>query len=194
MRPPRTKKQSLISERQKHAFSLTSTIGGSATPSYPDEIILLALADITACFRFARLSADIQGAFGFVAEELFFTPSGHVFGSNTSASSWEPFRRAIKAMITVYARRDDLIEKHKILLNELMWFDASSPTPVLVQAFRCDINRGVVNDQGTPLPMEANIYVDDILAAAAGRLQMLRLLAATIEAIFTNTKSIGSCH
>ena len=153
--------------------------------SYPDEIILLALADITACFRFARLSADIQGAFGFVAEELFFTPSGHVFGSNTSASSWEPFRRAIKAMITVYARRDDLIEKHRILLEELMWFDVSSPTPVLVQAFRCDINRGVVNDQGTPLPMEANIYVDDILAAAARRLQMLRLLAATIEAIFT---------
>jgi hypothetical protein len=33
--------------------------------------------------------------------------------------------------------------------------------------------------------MEANIYVDDILAAAAHRLQMLRLLAATIEAIFT---------
>ena len=60
--------------------------------SYPDEIILLALADITTCFRFARLSADIQGAFGFVTKGLFFTPSGHVFGPNTSASSWEPFR------------------------------------------------------------------------------------------------------
>ena len=88
-------------------------------------------------------------------------------------------------MITVYAERDDLIEKHRIFLNELMWFKESSPIPDLVQAFCCDINRGVVNDQGTPLPMEASIYVDDILAAAARRLQMLRLFAAIIKTIFT---------
>ena len=66
-----------------------------------------------------------------------------------------------------------------------MWFDESSPIPDLVQAFCCDINRGVVNDQGILLPMKANIYVDDILAAAARHLQILRLLTAIIEATFT---------
>ena len=35
--------------------------------SYPDETIYIALADITACFRFPRILADITGAFGFVA-------------------------------------------------------------------------------------------------------------------------------
>jgi hypothetical protein len=36
--------------------------------SYPDETIYLALADITACFRFPRISANVTGAFGFMAE------------------------------------------------------------------------------------------------------------------------------
>ena len=45
-------------------------------------------------------------------------------------------------------------------------------------------NKGVVDDRGVLFPMTANIYVDDILAAAARRENMTRLLAATIEAIF----------
>jgi hypothetical protein len=42
--------------------------------SYPDETIYLALADITACFRFPRISADITRAFGFMAEGYYFCP------------------------------------------------------------------------------------------------------------------------
>jgi len=64
--------------------------------SYPQMKIFLALADITACFRFPRMHADVTGAFGFMAEELYFLATSMVFGSNTSASSWEPFRRAIQ--------------------------------------------------------------------------------------------------
>jgi hypothetical protein len=153
--------------------------------SYPHEVILLALADITACFRFPRLSADVTGAFGFVAEDLYFISTSHVFGSNTSASSWEPLRRAVKSMITVYAQRDDLVNKHKDLLDELIWSDDLSPRPDLTKAIPCNINKGVINDKGILLPMTANIYVDDILAAAARRTNLLRLLAAVIEAIFT---------
>jgi hypothetical protein len=63
--------------------------------SYPREIIFLALAGITACFCFPRIHADLTGAFGFMAKQLFFLVTSMVFGSNASASSWEPFRRAI---------------------------------------------------------------------------------------------------
>jgi hypothetical protein len=51
--------------------------------SYPNEIIYLTLADITACFRFLRISADVTGAFGFMAEVYYFLSIIHVFGSNT---------------------------------------------------------------------------------------------------------------
>ena len=88
-------------------------------------------------------------------------------------------------MITVYAQKDDLVDKHKILLDELMWSDDLSPRPDLTKAFPCDINIGVIDDKGNLLPMTANIYVDDVLAAAAHHKNMLRLLAAIIEAIFT---------
>ena len=102
--------------------------------SFPDEVIYLALADITACFRFPRISADVTGAFGFLAETLYFISSSHVFGSNTSASSWEAFRRAIQNLITILSQRDDLIEKHKDLLDALRWVDEYTEytRPVLV--------------------------------------------------------------
>ena len=88
-------------------------------------------------------------------------------------------------MITVYAQRDDLVDKHKKLLDELKWSDDLSPRSDLVKAFPCSVNQGVVDEKGLLAPMTANIYVDDILAAAARQMNMLRLLAAIIEAIFT---------
>ncbi len=80
--------------------------------SFPNKIIHLALANITACFHFPKISADVAGAFGFIAELKYFVSTNHVFGSNTSASSWEAFRRAIQNMITVLAQQDDLTKKH----------------------------------------------------------------------------------
>jgi hypothetical protein len=41
--------------------------------------IILALADITACFCFARIHADVTGAFGCMAEELYFLVMRMVF-------------------------------------------------------------------------------------------------------------------
>ena len=154
--------------------------------SFPNEVIYLALADITACFRFPRISADVTGAFGFLAEALYFISSSHVFGSNTSASSWEAFRRAIQNLITILSQRDDLIQKHEQLLMDLRWAEeyTEATRPAFVRAFPCEINPGVISPDGTMAPMRANIYVDDILAAAAHREMMLKLLAAVIEAIF----------
>jgi hypothetical protein len=104
--------------------------------SYPRMIIFLALADITACFRFPRIHADLTGAFGFMAEILYFLATCMVFGSNASASSWEPFRKAIQSLIPVYSMRPDLISKHKTLLDMLVWDDDDTQSE-LVQAVKC---------------------------------------------------------
>jgi hypothetical protein len=72
--------------------------------SFPNETMYLVLADITACSPFPKISADVTSAFGFLAEGLYFLSTGHVFGSNTSASSWEALRRAIQNMIPVYSQ------------------------------------------------------------------------------------------
>jgi hypothetical protein len=134
--------------------------------SYPREIIFLALADITACFRFPRIHADLTGAFGFMAKQLFFLAMSIVFGSNASASSWEPFRRGIQSLIPIFSMRNDLIAKHKTLLNMLAWLDNDTLVSTLVQAFGCQINPSIPDQH---CPVEAYIYVDDILASAEGR-------------------------
>jgi hypothetical protein len=107
--------------------------------------IYLALTDITACFQFLRIHADVTGAFGFVANNLYFLATSMVFGSNTSASSWEPFRRAIENLIPVYSMREDLVIKHKNLLDMLTWEVVGSVNGVdLVQAIQCPLNPGII--------------------------------------------------
>ncbi len=66
--------------------------------SYPTATILLDLADVKACFRYPRIHADLTGAFGFIADELYNLATAKVFGLTASASSWEAFRQAIEAL------------------------------------------------------------------------------------------------
>ncbi len=100
-------------------------------------------------------------------------------------SSWELLWRAIQSMITIYAQRDNLVKTYKLLLDKLKWSEETTPSPKLTKASPCEINYGVTDENGNLRPMRASIYVNDILAAAARQENMLRLLAAVIEAIFT---------
>ncbi len=86
-------------------------------------------------------------------------------------------------MITVLSTNGDLVNKHRELLDLLKWQETPLCTK-LVKACSCDINPGIKEEPGTITPLSANIYVDDILAAAVFKKYMERLLAATIKAIF----------
>ena len=81
--------------------------------SFPDEEVLLAFMDITACFRLPRINPDLVGAFGFLTGAYYFAANAMVFGSVASASSWEPFRRAIECLAAVYFANKSLAIKHK---------------------------------------------------------------------------------
>ena len=94
--------------------------------SYPNEKIYLALADITACFRFPRISADVAGAFGFVAEGKYFVSTSMVFGSNISANAWDALRRGIQNTIPTLSQRTDLVEVHEELISQLRWAEENS--------------------------------------------------------------------
>jgi hypothetical protein len=89
--------------------------------SYPTAMILLGLADVKACFRYPRINTDLTGAFGFIADELYNPATAMVFGSTASASIWEAFRRAIEALIKVFANRPDLVIRHKKFIDMLKW-------------------------------------------------------------------------
>ncbi len=59
--------------------------------SHPNDVILLGMADIKACFCFPRIHPNLTGAFGFMAGGYYNLATAMVFGSTTSASNWEPF-------------------------------------------------------------------------------------------------------
>ncbi len=59
--------------------------------SHPNDVILLGMADIKACFCFPRIHPDLTGAFEFMAGGYYNLATAMVFGSTTFASSWEPF-------------------------------------------------------------------------------------------------------
>jgi hypothetical protein len=106
-----------------------------------------------------------------------------VFGSTASASSWEPFRRAIQALSAVYAHRHDLIDKHRKFLDMISWAPLDQ-APDLAKAVPCSINTGVLNDQGMKVLLPVMIYVVDALTLATSKESMEQVLAALIEAIF----------
>jgi hypothetical protein len=151
--------------------------------SFPDAPILLGTANIKACFCFPRIHADLTGAFGFLAGGHFFLAIAMVFGSIASASSWEPFRRAIEALSAVYANRPDLVWNHQKYLNMINWATID-PSVVLTKAVACAINQGVLDDKGVARPRPARIFVDDSLLLAISKGIMMMSLAALIEAIF----------
>jgi hypothetical protein len=106
-----------------------------------------------------------------------------VFGSTASASSWEAFRWAIKALTKVFANRPNLVVRHKKFIDMLKWEEVD-PSAELTPTFTCTINRGIMDDAGNQIDLPACIYVDDALMLALDVDHMKMILAATIEAIF----------
>ncbi len=145
--------------------------------------ILIALADIKACFWFARIHTDLTGAFGFQANDLYNLAMAMVFGSTTSASSWESFQQAIKALAIVFANRSDLVLQHKHFWT---WFIGNDldQTIDIVRAVSCKINKGIIVEAGTPVNLPTCIYVDDAIMLAPYVKHMKMVLAAMIKAIF----------
>ena len=163
--------------------------------SYPDRDIFLAFLDISSCFRFPRTFPDLVGAFGFIVGALFFAANAMVFGSVASASSWEPFRRAISALATAYFYQDGLESLHEAFLSRIQWdrsggVDNSAttdglirPQHKLVQATKCSKNPGVFDEGGRRLPTPHCMYVDDNLLADIDS-YLNRAVASAVEATY----------
>ena len=97
--------------------------------SFPDEETLLAFIDILGCFQWPRIHPDSVNTFGFVIRQIFFAAKTMVFGNAVSATSWEPFRRAIAALALSYFGNKCLLKKHKKYLDMVRWVKPPDATP-----------------------------------------------------------------
>jgi hypothetical protein len=122
-----------------------------------------------------------------------------VFGMTASASSWEAFRQAIRALTKVFANRPNLLIRHKKFIDMLKW-EEIDPSTELTPPFSCTINRCIMDDARNWIDLPAHIYVNDTLMLALDVDHMKMVLAATIEAIFIVlgkpdvAQAMSSCH
>ena len=108
------------------------------------------------------------------------------FGSNRSATSWEPFRRAIEALMVVFANRPYLAIKHKDFIDVIHWDIGCHHSQLFVQAKRCPLHPSIIDTiTDTKKTGPSCIYVDDTLVAARNKEKTEMALATTLEAIFT---------
>ena len=88
---------------------------------------------------------DLAGAFIFFADDVYCLATAMVSGSNTSATSWEPFSRAIEALPVVFTNRPDLVTNHKDSLDMMIRWDVDCDnSQSFVQAKRCPLHLGVI--------------------------------------------------
>ena len=88
-----------------------------------------------------------------------------VFGSVASATSWDPFRQAIKALSQIYSNQPDLVIKQRRYLDLIRW-EELDPNVILTPAFACLLNPGLpLTPEGTT-DKPARVYVDDALMFA----------------------------
>jgi hypothetical protein len=148
--------------------------------TYPTFIILLAMADVKACFRFPCIHANWTGAFGFLAGGYFNLATAMAFRSTASASSWEPFQHAIQALSVVYTHCCDLVKKHWRFLDMISWAPLDS-APDLARAIPCSINTGILDHQGNRVPLPARIYVDNAMTLAISKEHMEQFLLLSLK-------------
>ena len=178
---PTTKEAKITFGRTKDGFSAHLY---NTRITYPKDDIDIAYADIKAAHRYPRVAPDMAAAFGFIIRGMYyFIATAMVFGSIISATSWEPFRRAIESMTMVYSLRTDLVAKHKFYLDLITIEPPAPPGTTFTKAVKCEINPGVLDDDGNQKPIPNFIYVDDCLLACIRR-YTLGFLAAVVEAIF----------
>jgi hypothetical protein len=101
---------------------------------------------------------DLTGAFGYIAEKLYFISTSHVFELNTLASSWEALQQVIQKMIAVFSTGSNLVQKHRELLDTLKWQEDTPVKHGLVQALACEMNPDIMKEElGVCTLLSANI-------------------------------------
>ncbi len=139
-------------------------------------------------------------SFWFVDDIMYFLVTSHVFGSNTSCSSWEPFQGAIQVLIRIYLERTDLVEKHAELLSLLKWDDLLGTSQSITPAIPWALNQGVLNNNRNVIATNGNIYVDDILSAGVSKdyvknflQQLLKQCLRSVESLKSTLDNAPSC-
>ena len=143
--------------------------------------------DIAGAFRQLKYNPEIAQAFSFIIFQRLWMPCGQVFGSNTSPADFEALANAREYLAEHLSQPnyEYLIEKHKDILNKVVYACGKDESEEFVQAVSDSINIGVMdNGTGKPKNTEHNCFVDDNHMADI-KSRITQAMAASIESLFS---------
>ena len=129
--------------------------------TYPDKDIILHANDVKSCFRQLKHHPDVMGAFSYILGEYLFLQCGLTFGSDFSPANWEVVRRVAEKLAEGLFSDDSLRAKHRRYLDRLQWSRKLGKTATFSPAKADELNRGVLQEDGTPKNTPHAFFVDD---------------------------------
>ena len=154
--------------------------------TYPDHDLCIHANDVAGAFRQLKTHPDCMPAFACIVADFLFMQCGLAFGTDFAPSNWEVIRRLAEILATDYFADTSLRTKHRAYLDKLEWNPTlGNPRTPFTQATADGINRGVLDDQGRPVPTPHRFFVDDdIYLDVYDIARIEQAIAASIEAIF----------
>ncbi|KAL7503807.1 hypothetical protein ACHAXN_001547 [Cyclotella atomus] len=153
--------------------------------TYPNSDIVCHANDVKSCFRLIKHHPDVAGAFSYVIAWYMYLQCGLAFGSDFSPQMWEVCRRMAEQMAEKLFADESLLEKHRQYLDQLRWGKRLGKPADFTPAHPCSKNRGVMDENGRPVPTPHNFFVnDDCIVEVYIRQRIKQAVAASIEAIF----------
>ena len=106
-----------------------------------------------------------------------------VFGPHVSASSWEHFCCAIKAMMGHFLLRTDFVSQYDDYLKMISFKDPAPVGTIFVHAPKYNLNFGILDKQGNQCPIPTFVFMDNCLLVVVCQ-YMRNILCRSIHAIF----------
>ena len=154
--------------------------------TYPSTEIIVHANDVKSCFRQLKLHPDCMGAFSYLIANQLFLSCGLPFGTDFSPQNWEPLRRILERLAQSLFHDDTLRDKHRKYLDLLVFDQAlGKGSQQFARAVPDQLNPGVLDSQGYPVPTPHDYYVDDGVYTEVFDFERIeRAIAASIDAIF----------
>lgn len=156
--------------------------------TYPDKDIVTHANDVKSCFKQMKLHPDVMPAFSIIIADFLYLQAALPFGTDFSPQNWEPVRRLIEILSEKLFNDPSLRTKHRQYLDQIQWEPSLGNVRArFVPAKACSQRRGVLDENGLPVPTPQRLFVDDSVYAdiyEETRIRMEQTIAAGIETIF----------
>jgi len=136
--------------------------------SFPNEEIFITDNDITLAFGQIKYNPNIISAKAFIVGPWLFVCTGQNFGDQPSPANFKPIAKAQTALARKLSIEDQIVPDFHLYMDKVIFALPPPPDTQFTPARPNKFNKGVLATDGSLLPLQFNMYVDDDMSATVG--------------------------